>query len=93
MINLSDLISCEYKILKSILFYLFDIDFEFWLHDCSDLTILYMYRDFVLTMLKKIKIDNLLSLFVDSLFLLFSENPIEEDEQMAHNDSEREDLE
>ena len=38
-------------------------------------------------------INNLLGLFVDSLLLLFLEKPIEEDEQMVHTDSEREDLE
>ena len=42
---------------------------------------------------REIGIGNLLGLFVDSLLLLFSENPIEEDEQSVHSDSEREDLE
>ena len=38
-------------------------------------------------------IYNLLGLFVDSLLLMFLENPVGEDEQLVHSDSEREDLE
>ena len=47
-----------------------------------------IYHDFVLTMLKIVEIRNLFGLLVDSFLLMFSENPIEEDEQLVHSDSE-----
>ena len=71
------------------MFWLFDIDSKFWLHDCSD-WLYYIYHDFVLTMFG---ISNLLGLLVDSFLLMFSENLIEEDEKLVRSDSEREDLE
>ena len=40
-----------------------------------------------------VRINNLLGLLVDSFLLMFSENPIEEDEELVHSDSEREELE
>ena len=88
MIKLSDLVSCEYKILKSILLWFLDIDSKFLLHDCSDLIMLYISWFHANHVKRKLEIGNLLGLFVDSLLLLFSENLIEEDEQMVHTDSE-----
>ena len=93
MIKLSDLISCEYKILKSILFWLFDIDSKFWLHDYSDLNIFYISWLCANHVKGVVGISNLLGLFVNSLLLMFSENFIEEDEQLVYSDSEWEDLE
>ena len=40
-----------------------------------------------------VRINKLLGLFVDSLLSMFSENSIEEDEQLMCSDSEWEDLE
>ena len=93
MIKLFDLISCEYKILKNILFWLLDIDSKFWLHDCSYLTILYISWLCANHVKGIVRISNLLGLLVDSFLLMFVENPIEEDEQLVHSDLEREDFE
>ncbi len=80
MIKLSYLISCEYKILESILFWLLDIDSKFLLHDCSDLTILYISWFCANHVKGVVGINNLLGLLVNSFLLMFLENPIEEDE-------------
>ena len=80
MIKLSDLISCKDKILKSILFWLLDIDSKFWLHDCSYLIILYISWLCANHVKGVVGISNLLGLLVDSLLLMFLENAIEKDE-------------
>ena len=93
MIKLPNLISCEWKILESIVFWLHDIDSKFWLHDYLGLTILYISWFCANHGKGIVRISNLLGLLVDSFLLMFSENPIEEDEQLVRSDSEWEDLE
>ena len=63
------------------------------MHDYTALTILYISWFCANHGKGVVRISKLLSLFIDSLLPIFSENSVGEDEQLMCSDSEREDLE